>query len=104
MGGLEEAVECFPYASMENWPSSDTKEFQMFHTAMGYLEKYTETVQGGSKRGTNMKHSARKKAAEHLTAAVETLVNFRSSYIEKMSKLQLFLVGYILERITNVRT
>lgn len=102
--GLEEAVECFPYANINDFPLSGTKALRMFHEAMGYLEKYVDVVQGSSKGGTGMNSSARKKAAKHLTMAMEILVNFQSSYTEEMSNLQLFLVGYILERITNVHT
>lgn len=101
--GLEEAVECFPYANMDDFPLAETKEFQAFHEAMGYLEKYVEVAQGSSKGETGMSNSARKKAAKHLAAAMETLVSFRVSYRDQMSNLQVFLIGYILERITNLR-
>jgi len=102
--GLEEAVECFPYASIDDFPLSDTKEFKVFHEAMGYLEKYVAVIQGKSKEELGMNNSARKKAAKHLTAAMETLMNFRLSYRQNMSKLQLFLLGYMLERIRNLHT
>lgn len=102
--GLEEAVECFPYGSIDDFPSSGTKEFKVFHGAMGYLEKYMEVIQGNNEAKTGISNSARKKAAKLLTAAIETLMEFRLSYREKMSKLQLFLLGYIIERTKNIRT
>jgi len=98
--GLEEAVECFPYASIDDFPQSNTKEFQVFHGAMSHLDKYMEIVRAN--RGEVIGSSARTRAVKHLAAAMETLMIFQRSNRENMSKLQLFLVGYILERITNL--
>lgn len=101
--GLEEAVECFPYADMEDFPLANTKEFQIYHGAMQHLEKYAESAQK-VEDVSDMGKGECKRAAKHLTSAIETLMNFKSSYRDDMSKLQLYLMGYIIERISILAT
>mmetsp|Transcript_16581 Transcript_16581/g.30004 ORF Transcript_16581/g.30004 Transcript_16581/m.30004 type:complete len:328 (+) Transcript_16581:25-1008(+) len=98
--GLEEAIECFPYASVDDFPLSNSKEEQVFHGAMEQLGKYMEVVRANSGEVNN---SARTKAVKHLTAAIETLMKFTSSNRGNMSKLQIYLIGYIIERIEHLR-
>ncbi|KAL7552640.1 hypothetical protein ACHAWF_015868 [Thalassiosira exigua] len=97
--GLEEAVECFTYADFEDFPRPDTKEFKAFDGAMRHLQKYAEMAREKSGEATK---GARAKAAGHLSAATEALMNFKSSSGDKMSRLQLFLVRYMLERISDL--
>lgn len=94
--GLEEAVECFVYANMEDFPVPNTREFQAFDGAMDHLQKYAEIARG---KGDISKKATRTKALKHLNSANESLLNFQSKYRDSMSKLQLFLVGYIVERV-----
>mmetsp|Transcript_26046 Transcript_26046/g.62537 ORF Transcript_26046/g.62537 Transcript_26046/m.62537 type:complete len:355 (-) Transcript_26046:89-1153(-) len=100
--GLEEAIECFPYAHMDNFPLPNSREHQVFDGAMERLEKYMGVVRSNS-GGEIMSNSARTKATKHLTAAIEALMNFKSSNRNELSKLQVYLMGYMLERITNLR-
>lgn len=100
--GLEEAVECFPYAHLDNFPLPNSMESRAFDGAMGQLQKYMEVVKANS--GGVVNTGASTKAAKHLTAAMEALVDFRSNSRDDMSKLQVYLIGYILERIASLRS
>lgn len=99
--GLQEAVECFVYASFDDFPLPNTNEFQAFDGAMKNLQKYAE-IAGGKQDIT--KKGTLNKAIKYLQSAIEGLLNLQSKYRYNMSQLQLFLVGYIVEKITAIST
>lgn len=101
--GLEEAVECFPYADILNFPPPDSKEYVVFGKIIENLHKYMEVVRANSGEDLSGNHNLRKKAEKHLSTAIEGLVNFRSMYRDDMSKLQVHLIGYIVERIKKLK-
>ncbi|KAL7540931.1 hypothetical protein ACHAXR_012624 [Thalassiosira sp. AJA248-18] len=108
--GLEEAVECFSYAHMDNFPKPNSKEYQEFGKALVHLQKYMEVVRANSGEALSKNNSARTKAEKQLTAAIETLTNFQSKHRggntseDTMSQLQIYLVGYIIQRTKDLRT
>ena len=86
---------------LDDFPRPGSKENELFHGAMQQLEKYAEIMRkhgGGEIRGISS--GERKRAAKHLASAIETLMNFKSKYGDDMSRLQLHLIGYILQKIT----
>jgi TPR repeat protein len=112
--GLQEAVECFVYADMNDFPQSDTTEFRLFHEAMRELEAYAAIVRvhgssssksnlgGDRKRRIENADAARTKGVKHLTSAFEKLIDFQSQHRKAMSDLQLSLLVYILSTIKNL--
>ena len=113
--GLEEAVECFAYADIDDFPRPDTVEFRSYHGAMRELEEYAKISRGasgredadgggggGRKRRVANASVVRARGSRHLTSAFEKLIDFQSRHRGEMSKLQVFLVRYILERIQNL--
>lgn len=97
--GLEEAVECFAYGSFDDFPHPNTKELKLFDGAMQHLQKYAEMVREGS-GDMNAKRRKRAAAAGHLESALNALGHLSVKGREKMSKLQVFLIQYITERIS----
>lgn len=98
--GMEEAVECFAYASIDDFPQPNTKEFKLFDRAMQHLQQYAEMVREDT--GDMSKH-IHKKAAGHLASAISSLGDLSSSKnADQMSLLQQFLVRYLIERISNL--
>ena len=57
---------------------------------------------GGRKRRVANASVVRARGSRHLTSAFEKLIDFQSRHRGEMSKLQVFLVRYILERIQNL--
>eukprot|EP00584_Thalassiosira_punctigera_P004295 CAMPEP_0172531776 /NCGR_PEP_ID=MMETSP1067-20121228/5039_1 /TAXON_ID=265564 ORGANISM="Thalassiosira punctigera, Strain Tpunct2005C2" /NCGR_SAMPLE_ID=MMETSP1067 /ASSEMBLY_ACC=CAM_ASM_000444 /LENGTH=332 /DNA_ID=CAMNT_0013316191 /DNA_START=22 /DNA_END=1020 /DNA_ORIENTATION=- len=100
--GLEEAVECFPYAHLDDFPKQGSKEYNEFHKAMEHLEGYAAQAARARRPGEVMTGAALNRAKDHLSSATEALANFRSSHREQMSRLQIYLVGYVMDRIKNL--
>ena len=113
--GLEEAVECFAYADIDDFPRPGTGEFRSYRGAVRELEEYAKIAReasgregadggggGDRKRRVANAGAVRARGSRHLTSAFERLIDFQSQHRGEMSKLQVFLVGYILERIQNL--
>ena len=112
--GLQEAVECFVYADMNDFPKPDTTEYRSFHEAMRELEAYAAIVRlhgsnssesnlgGDRKRRIENANVARTKGVKHLTSAFEKLIDFQSQHRKAMSDLQISLLVYILSTIKNL--
>lgn len=97
--GLDEAVRCFPYADIDDFPRPNTIEYRYFHVAMRELEEYAKIVRGEGGREDDVRATRR---LRFLTSAFERLVDFQSRYRGEISELQSFLVGHILERTRSL--
>lgn len=112
--GLQEAVECFVYADMNDFPQPDTTELHSFHEAMRDLEAYAaivrahgisssdSTLGGDRKRRIENADTVRTKGVKYLKSAFEKLIDLQSQHRKAMSDLQTSLLVYILSTIKNL--
>eukprot|EP00578_Thalassiosira_sp_NH16_P008682 CAMPEP_0181123868 /NCGR_PEP_ID=MMETSP1071-20121207/26153_1 /TAXON_ID=35127 /ORGANISM="Thalassiosira sp., Strain NH16" /LENGTH=321 /DNA_ID=CAMNT_0023209087 /DNA_START=62 /DNA_END=1027 /DNA_ORIENTATION=+ len=94
--GIEDAAEMFPYASMEEFPLPDTREFTIWARGMEYLEMYAKMVREGTEVGDI---SGRRKGKTYLLAAQQELEQFQNGSKGGMSELQQYLLDIILGRL-----
>lgn len=96
--GIEQATDMFLYASMDDFPRDNTKEFTKWAKAMEYLEEYAALMQeeDGASGGANKKAKA---FMTYLLSAQEQLLSLQKSSKKKLSELQNYLIEIILGRI-----
>ena len=95
--GIEDAIEMFLYASIDDFPQENTKEYTKWSNAMESLQMYSTLIQ----EQDGAADDANKKAKAFLTylhSAQEQLMLLQKSS-KKLSELQNYLLEIILGRI-----
>jgi len=95
--GIEDAIEMFLYASIDDVPQENTKEFTKWSKAMEFLQTYASLMQ--EEDGTADDASKKAKAfMTYLLSAQEQLLSLQKSS-KMLSELQNYLLEIILGRI-----
>lgn len=94
--GIEDAADLFLYASIDDFPQENTKEFTKWSKAMELLQTYASLMQ--KEDGTTVDANKKAKAfMTYLISAQEELLSLHKS--KKLSELQNYLLDIILGRI-----
>jgi len=94
--GIEDAADLFLYASIDDFPQENTKEFIKWSKAMELLQTYGSLMQ--KEEGTTDDANKKAKAfMTYLSGAQEELLSLQKS--KKLSELQNYLLEIILGRI-----